>query len=218
MGAEREFVVEAVVFDMDGTLVDSSELVQGVWATFAERHDVDLADVLVVSHGRRAADTIAHYLEPEAAREALAAVNAHEADAEVGVREIPGAAAFVASLDEADVAVATSAPHDLAILRLAQAGIRVPDVVVGADDVHEGKPSPEAYLRAAELLARDPSRILIFEDAEAGLQAALAAGAQVVVVGPHESPTTADLPRIPDYSAVRATRDPTGTYRITLGA
>ncbi|WP_382304671.1 HAD-IA family hydrolase [Herbiconiux sp. UC225_62] len=99
---------------------------------------------------------------------------------------------------------------------MAEAGIPLPAVVVTAEDVSAGKPDPEGYLRAAELLGRDPSRVVIFEDADAGLRAATASGAQVVVVGDYEGEATLGLPRIPNYRGATVTRHPAGGYRLTF--
>jgi sugar-phosphatase len=82
----------------------------------------------------------------------------------------------------------------------------VPEVLVAAEDVKIGKPSPEGYLTAAALLGIDPADCVVFEDAEAGLRAAVASGCRVVVVGDHESATTEGLPRIPDFMALAVSR------------
>jgi sugar-phosphatase len=221
MSSAHEIVADAVVFDMDGTLIDSTALVEAVWAAFADRHGVDLAALLAYAHGRRAADTVEHFLvEPDYDEAgivaALAIVHEHETGVQGGVREVPGAGAFVAAFDPADVALVTSAPRELARIRMAEAGVPLPAIVVGAEDVTTGKPDPEGYLRAAELLGRDPARVVIFEDADAGLLAARASGAQVVVVGAFEGAATDGLRRVTDYSHAAVTRTSDGRYRITL--
>jgi sugar-phosphatase len=86
------------------------------------------------------------------------------------------------------------------------AGVPVPEVLVAAEDVAAGKPSPEGYLRAAALLGVDPRDCVVFEDAEAGLRAAVASGGQVVVVGGHESAITDGLPRIADFTGLSVSR------------
>ncbi|RIJ10294.1 HAD family hydrolase, partial [Clavibacter michiganensis subsp. insidiosus] len=87
----------------------------------------------------------------------------------------------------------------LARARLTGAGVRVPDLLVTAEDVANGKPHPDGYLLAAERLGVDPADAIVYEDAEAGIQAGLAAGMRVVVVGDHQSGTTVGLPRVRDH-------------------
>ncbi|WP_414171650.1 HAD family hydrolase [Clavibacter tessellarius] len=126
--------------------------------------------------------------------------------------EIPGARDLVAALPAASHALVTSAGPALARARLAGAGIRVPDVVVSADDVTAGKPDPSGYLLAAERLGVDPSDAIVYEDAEAGIRAGLAAGMRVVVVGDHASDATVGLPACATIAA-RRSRRATGSSR-----
>ncbi len=204
-----ELTALAVVCDMDGTLVDSTAVVEAVWAEFADRYGVDVDEVLRYAHGRQCSDTVAHFLpaghDPVAA---TAHVDAQELDHLEGIVEVPGAAAFLDSLRGRPVAVVTSASRALARRRMRAAGVPVPDVLVAAEDVTSGKPSPEGYLRAASLLGVDPAECVIFEDAEAGVRAAGASGGSVVVVGGHVSATTQGLPRLADFTDLSvSTRD-----------
>ncbi len=96
----------------------------------------------------------------------------------------------------------TSASRELASRRMRAAGVPIPEVLVAAEDVAVGKPSPEGHLRAAALLGVDPGACVLFEDAEAGLRAACASGGSVVVVGQHVSATTQELPRISDFTGL----------------
>ena len=191
----------AVLFDMDGTLVDSTAVVEQVWAEFADRYRLDLDEVLRFAHGRLTIDSVQHFLpvgiDVLAVTADLDAQELHRLD---GVVEIPGAAALLSSLKGARVAVVTSASRELARRRLHAAGIDAPGVMVAAEDVQTGKPSPEGYLRAASLVGVAPERCVVFEDAEAGVQAAVASKGQVIVVGGHTSTTTAGLPRVPDFT------------------
>ena len=195
--APLDLTAAAALFDMDGTLVDSHAVVESLWAGFADRYEVDLDALLAYSHGRQTVDTVARVLpsgiDPGPGIEELEAGGLDRLDE---ISEVAGAAALLTGLRGTPVAVVTSAPRDLTIRRLEAVGIPVPEVLVCAEDVHEGKPSPEGYLRAAELLGADPGDCVAFEDAEAGLRAAVASGAQVVVVGPHASPITGGLPRV----------------------
>jgi sugar-phosphatase len=103
-------------------------------------------------------------------------------------------------------AVVTSAPRELAVRRMLGAGLPVPDVLVPADEVARGKPAPDSYLRAAELLGVEPRTCVAFEDAEPGVRSALDAGTRVVVVGRLDTPVTAGLDRVADLTTVSLRR------------
>ena len=213
----------ALLFDMDGTLVDSTAIVERVWGGFADRHGIDVAELLDYAHGRQTLDTVQKFL-PDAdddthRREVEGLVGGEHDDAD-DVVEIPGAAALlaaVAEIEEARVAVVTSAPSSLARARLRGAGLVVPEVLVAAADVEVGKPSPEGYLRAAELLGVEPGDTVVFEDAGAGIEAGRASGATVVVVGGHAGPAADGLARVADLRGVRVADAGDGRITLTLG-
>lgn len=191
----------AALFDMDGTLVDSTAVVELVWTDVATAHGWDAAELLAVSHGVRADDTMRRYLPEDEVGPAVARMQQRELDLVADTVEVPGALAYVRHLDASAVpwAVVTSAPVELARGRLLAAGFALPDVLVSASDVTAGKPDPEGYRQAASRLGADPTACVVFEDADAGVRAGLAAGARVVVVGAGESAATAGLTRIRDY-------------------
>lgn len=201
-----------VLFDMDGTLVDSTPIVVAAWTAFGLAHDLDPATILAFSHGRQTIDTIRHFFPdhtPDEQRAIAEELVGDEVARTDGIAEIPGAAAFVTALTAAGarIALVTSAPRGLALDRMAAAGVPVPDVVVTAEDVEHGKPAPDCYLHAAALLRLAPADCIAFEDADAGLSAAVAAGAQTVVVGEHESAVTAGLDRLVDLRDVVVTTE-----------
>jgi sugar-phosphatase len=207
MTSALDLTARAVVCDMDGTLVDSTAVVEQVWAEFADRYGADLDEVLRYSHGRLTSDSVRHFLPSGHDQVAVTAhLDAQELIRVDGILEVPGAGAFLQNLRGASVAVVTSASRELARRRMRAAGVPVPEALVAAEDVTVGKPSPEGYLRAAALLGVDPADCVMFEDAEAGLQAAVASGGQVVVVGDHVSATTEGLPRIADFTGLSVSR------------
>jgi sugar-phosphatase len=198
----------AVIFDMDGTLVDSNAVVEAVWTTFAERFGLVTADVLGFSHGRQTLDTVRRFAPAGLDHELIAAELANtEIETPDGIVEVPGAAEFVASIPAELTALVTSAPLLLAKTRMTEAGVPLPPVIVPAEDVTRGKPDPEGYLLAASLLGHSPAETVVFEDVPAGIESARAAGAQVVVVGAYDGPAADGLPRIPDFTSARATVD-----------
>lgn len=198
--------VEAVLFDMDGTLVDSTQVVESLWAQFANRYGVELPILLAYSHGRQTRDTVVRFLPPGHDPDKVTVeFQQKELTRTSGITEIRGARKLLGQLDGARTAVVTSAPRDLAERRLAAAGLPIPAVLVTGEDVASGKPDPAGYHVAARRLGVSPYRCLVFEDAEAGIRAGLASGAHTLVVGAHRSPATRDLQRIPDLSVVSAT-------------
>ncbi|MFZ7087283.1 HAD-IA family hydrolase [Curtobacterium sp. RRHDQ10] len=228
MTSRIDRAARGILFDMDGTLVDSTAIVEAAWGSFGADHGIDPATILAFSHGRQTMDTVTHFLPDLSEDDRLAVAHALVADevrrtSDVGgpdgageIVEIEGAAAFVDALADLGVPVAlvTSAPRDLAVSRMQAAGIRVPDVVVTAEDVPRGKPAPDCYLQGAALLGLDPADCIAFEDAPAGVASAIAAGTQVVVVGTLTSAETAGLERLPGYDGVSATIEPDGRVRI----
>lgn len=191
----------ALLFDMDGTLVDSTAVVADLWTDFAREHGIDVDELLEYSHGRQTLDTLRRFLPgtPKELARIATDLEARECLRLEGIAEIPGARAFIEQLDGVPYAVVTSAGRALAEIRLRAAGLPVPGVLVTAEDVLAGKPSPEGYLRAAAELGIDIAHCVAFEDAPAGLQAAVTSGATTVVVGTYESPLTRSLSRTQDY-------------------
>jgi len=199
-----EVTAAAALFDMDGTLVDSTAVVESLWLRFCREHRVDAGALLAWSHGRRTPDIVHRFLPdaPLPDRQALTSeLQRRELEADDGIVEVPGASALLGSL-RLPWALVTSAPRELAVRRMAAAGLPVPDVLVPADEVAHGKPAPDGYLRAAERLGVDPRDCVAFEDAEPGVRSALGAGARVVVVGGLDSPVTAGLERVRDLTTL----------------
>lgn len=180
----------ALLFDMDGTVLNSIAAAERIWAAWALRHGVDVDTFLPTIHGVRAIDTINRLALPGVDAEAEAAfITKAEIEDVDGIIEVPGAADFLKSLPANQWAIVTSAPKALALRRMAAAGIPVPLVMVTAEDVSAGKPDPAGYRLAAERLGVEPADCLIFEDATVGILAAEAAGANLfVVTATHDHP------------------------------
>ena len=174
--------VAAVIFDLDGVLVDSTAVVERAWRRWAVAHDVSATDVLAVAHGRPAREVVRAFAPHLDAEAEAALLDESEAADSTGLLAVPGAAACVSVVRGGPWAIATSGGRPLALGRLAAAKLPVPDVLVTADDVRAGKPEPEPYLRAAEALAISPGDCLVIEDAPAGVLAAKRAGMAVIAV------------------------------------
>ncbi|MDQ0692474.1 HAD-IA family hydrolase [Arthrobacter sp. W4I7] len=201
--AIRTLTCGAVLFDMDGTLVDSTAVVEQVWGEFAARYGLDLGEILRTSHGVQALDTVTRFAPAGADVTALTAeLGAMERVRTRGIVPLPGAASLLAALPPDAVALVTSADRILADIRMNAAGLPMPAIAVTAELVTRGKPDPEGYLKAAANLGVDPADAVVFEDAPAGIAAGVAAGIRTVAVGPNTGPLPAGVLHIQDYSAV----------------
>lgn len=195
----RDTAYAAFLFDMDGTLLDSSEAVERVWRRWCDRHGIDAEALIAVCHGVRGEDTVRRFATPGMDINAEAAwLNAAELEDVDGVVPIAGILDLIAGLAPDDWAIVTSAPRNLAEVRLRAIGLPVPAVFVTAEDVTEGKPDPQGFRLAAERLGVAVADCLVFEDSPAGVAAGKAAGAAVAIVGPHV-PATEGNYAIADY-------------------
>ena len=178
--------IAAVLFDMDGTLVDSDAAVERAWTTWAAEHGVDGREAVILAHGSPSEPTVRRML-PHLDEPATAIATARQLELQYDdlsdVVAAPGAHELLDVLAAQRVpwAVVTSADARLAKARLNAAGIVAP-VLVTIDDIPAGKPDPAGYLRAAELLGVEPGRCLVVEDADVGLAAGRAAGAHTAAL------------------------------------
>lgn len=204
---EKRFA--AFLFDMDGTLLNSVVAAERVWANWARKHGLDVEAFLPTIHGVRSIDTVRKQNLPGIDVEfEAAAVSAAEIEDVEGVVAIEGVAEFLASLPKDRWAVVTSAPIALARARMGAAGLELPDVVVTAEDVAQGKPAPDCFLLAARRLGVEARDCLVFEDAPAGIAAAKAAGASVAVVtAAHLHPFETDDVTLPSYNGLQILAD-----------
>ena len=178
----KVFVCRAVLFDMDGVLVDSTPCIERHWSDWAKLHGKDLAEITKVAHGRKTIETL-KIIAPELdiAAEAAALSLLGETDLN-GVSVIPGANDLLASLPEDQWAIVTSSPRAVALARLTHCRLPIPKTLITADDIQRGKPAPDCFLTGASALHCPPENCVVIEDAPSGIDAAIAAGMQVIAV------------------------------------
>ncbi|MFI2702272.1 HAD-IA family hydrolase [Cellulosimicrobium composti] len=216
--ADRTF--DAVLFDMDGTLIDSVPAVERSWRRWAAEHGLPDADEFQVQHGTPARTLIAALLPEDRVEAAYDRIHALELDDNEGVTILPGTRDALAALPPERSAIVTSCTRPLAAARMAASGLVAPSVVVTADDVAHGKPDPDPFLLGARRLGVDPRRCLVVEDAPAGVASGRAAGCAVLVVtGTHSADELASASPAPDalaagLAAVRFVVGPDGV-RVT---
>lgn len=193
---------KAVIFDLDGTLVDSSAAIAEVMGHWCASHNLDPERVMNESRGGRLQDFLPKLAPHLDAGREFEYLCAQEAVTTTGVAAIPGARTVLGHLDGRGLqwGIATSGINQVARMRLRTAGLPLPEILVTAEMVARGKPDPEHFVTAAGALRQQPRDCLAFEDSENGVRSALAAGCEVVVVGEH---TALEHPRIrariPDY-------------------
>uniref|UniRef100_A0A0W0EZ85 Phosphatase n=1 Tax=Moniliophthora roreri TaxID=221103 RepID=A0A0W0EZ85_MONRR len=189
------FHVDAALFDMDGTLIDSTAGVVGAWELFREKYpNIDVQDILSSSHGVRTVENLRKHcgiedpeeLEREAQRFETAIVETSTCNGRPGILKLPGIKRTMEELEPArhlpnpSWAICTSGTRVYATAALNIAGITAPDVFVTADDVSKGKPEPDPYLLGAEKCGVKPENCLVFEDAPNGILSGKAAGCKTI--------------------------------------
>jgi sugar-phosphatase len=189
----NEIRCSAILFDLDGTLIDTGGLYERHWRAWAMARGIDPGVVVALHFGRPAAETI-RLVAPDVDAVAEAARYntdlARDADTSE-VQALDGASELLFGLPADRWAIVTSATRVMVQRWLPAVGLPLPGVLVAVEDLARGKPAPDPYLRAAELLGQDPARCLVVEDAPAGIAAGKAAGATVLAVGSTHPP--ADL-------------------------
>jgi len=176
----RTFDCSAILFDLDGVLVDSTSSVSRQYRLWAQKAKLDPRTVENIPHGVRSVDVVrqlAPHLDAEAEVKRIEKMEAEDQD---GVVVMPGAAELLTSIPEGRWCVVTSGTRYLATSRLKHANLSMPRILVSADDVSKGKPDPEPYLTGARLLGMKASDCLVIEDAPAGILAAHAGGMRVI--------------------------------------
>lgn len=196
--------------------MDSTAVVEQAWTGWAARHGLPVAEVLRFSHGRPTIATMEHFFPGRDHAVELAELARYEESELAGIKAVPGAELVVQAVMNGPWAIVTSAWRELAMARVTTAGLPVPDVLVPVDEIENGKPHPEGYLRAASALGVAPEDCLVFEDTRPGIEAGLNAGMQAV--GLLTTVSAADLahePLIRDFRDVEVTADGSG-FEILL--
>lgn len=211
--------IEALLFDMDGTVLTSIVAAERIWSRWAIAHCLDVASFLPTIHGVQAVETIRRLnlagIDAEAEAAAITALELEDVD---GVEQIAGACDFLSTLPRDRWGIVTSAPRALALKRLTVAGLPIPDVLITAEDVMRGKPAPDCYILAADKLGVTPANCVVFEDAAAGIAAAEAAGASIVVItATHDEHTHQRHCCIANYLHARTRRAADRTLQLQLG-
>ncbi len=172
----------AILFDMDGVLLDSTPAVERHWREWSDKHGLEYEKLIAIAHGRPSKETM-QVMAPhlDASKEA-ADYEKYECEDLLGVHPIAGASLFTNQLPSEKWAIVTSCGHKLALARLSHVNLKAPDVLISADHVTQGKPHPEGYLAAAKTLGLSPSDCLVVEDSPNGLKAALEAGMRCLAV------------------------------------
>ncbi|MEA2219852.1 MAG: mannitol-/sugar-/sorbitol-6-phosphatase [Solirubrobacteraceae bacterium] len=179
--ARRLFAgAQALLVDVDGTLVDSSAPVRRAWTAFAHRHRLDPETVLAAAHGRPSRETVRLFSAPSDHEHEAGRIDDDETTDTDGTIALPGAATILATARP--VAIVTSCSARLMAVRLQAAGLLVPTFAITSDDVTNGKPDPACFLQASTLLGVPPADCLALEDSPVGIQAARAAGIPVIAV------------------------------------
>ncbi|KAG9121134.1 hypothetical protein FRC07_003033 [Ceratobasidium sp. 392] len=197
---------KALLFDMDGTLVDSTAAVEGAWATYGQRYPhLDIPNILKTSHGVRSVDNMRRHVLPPGTPEAECEAEADKFEIEIvasakrakdtgknGIIYLPGTESILAVARAARApaprhawAICTSATPIYASSALKTVGIPVPSAFVTARDVARGKPFPDPYILGAQKCSVDPKDSLgragvVFEDAPSGIRSGKAAGCKVI--------------------------------------
>ncbi|KAI8982608.1 HAD-superfamily hydrolase subfamily IA, variant 3 [Pilobolus umbonatus] len=176
----HQLEAKAFIFDLDGTIVDTTPVVINFWTQLAISHHLDPKEILKTSHGRRTIETLALWIPELATPQKVLELETKLSDEMEGVIVLPGVIDLIDGIDRDDWTINTAGTHYMATARLSQFHIPVPSEMVTGDKISQGKPHPEGYLKAAALLGKSPQECIVFEDAPAGVMAAISAGAQCI--------------------------------------
>lgn len=191
-----EITCRAILFDLDGVLVDSTPAVVRVWTRWAIAHGFDPDEVVRAAHGRPSIATIRDYLPQADADAENREVERGEIEDLDGVVPLPGARELLSALPPDRWTIVTSCTRRLAQTRLHAAGLPIPGRLVTSTDITNGKPHPEPYLKGAVFLGISAKDCVVVEDAPAGIRSGKAAGSRVIACR-----TTATEPELKNAGA-----------------
>lgn len=214
------FARQGVLFDLDGVLVDSTPCASRIWKAWAREQGLDPEYMVQVAHGRPTVETVRLVAPNLDAAAETAKIEDREVNDVEGLKVLPGAKELLTSLPGESFTIVTSGSRRLATARLRAAGLPVPERMITADDITNGKPDPEPYLKGAKLLGFPPAECLVFEDAPPGIVAAKAA-AMTVIALPNtyavERLSEADL-IVDSLQAIHVEIAPSGALKIEVAA
>jgi mannitol-1-/sugar-/sorbitol-6-phosphatase len=175
-----EIQCAALLFDMDGVLINSTPAVARVWRRWAIERGFNPEEVVSRAHGRPSLTTVREYL-PNADHEAEnKEVERREIEDLEGVIPLPGALELLASLPPDRWTIVTSCTRPLAEVRIKAAGLPLPKKLITSNDITHGKPNPEPYLKGAAILGFPSAECIVLEDVPAGVRSGKSAGSRVV--------------------------------------
>lgn len=170
----------ALLFDMDGVLINSTPAVARVWRRWAIEHGFNSEEVVARAHGRPSLTTVRDYLPNADHLAENREVERREIEDLDGVVPLPGALDLLASLPEDRWTIVTSCTRPLAEVRIKAAGLPLPKKLITSNDITHGKPHPEPYLKGAAILGFPAAECIVVEDVPAGVHAGKASGARVI--------------------------------------
>ncbi len=204
-------IAEAILFDLDGTLVDSTASVERNWRRLAARTGWSYEAIEPLIHGIPGKQVL-RMIDPDMPESLVAELNefmvvGESTDTDDCIPQ-PGALTALDQIPTTRWAIVTSGSHRLATARIAAAGLPKPRFLITADDVGRGKPHPDPYLLGAKSVGRAPRRCLVFEDAPAGVESAQAAG--IPVIGLLTTHQVLDAPSVRTLADVEFSADRVG--------
>ena len=188
MSKSKAITCRALLFDLDGTLIDSTDRVLRLWQWWAADHGIDYQSLLGLVLGRTAIETIQIVAPHLVAEDEIEALETEEISDMRDVHIYPGTLGILERLDGTPWAIVTSGSERVAKARMGHVGLAHPPVLITADQIQRGKPAPDAYLLAAKRLGVEPQDCVVIEDAPIGVAAGKAAGMRVVAIASSHAP------------------------------